>query len=332
METANSDGGIDTLLISTNFFGYPQEIVKALAARGRAALWFDDRPAADTLTKAMVRISPKLIQRKSDEYFERVFSEAAKYDIRDILVIKGEALSLDAIRRMREKFPKARLTLYFWDSYRNMPAGSAEKVDLFDRTFSFDLEDVKADRRLIYRPLFFVEDYADTSGVTQDIDLLFIGTAHSDRVRVLERIARAVPPGYEFRKILYVRSKLLHRLQLLIDAAYRRVPRGDFIFQPIPKREVQALVARARVIVDIERAVQTGFTMRTIEMVGASRKLLTTNSKVLEADFYRPENQAFADRDAPVIDRDFLEADWLPLPEAMLKRYSLSGWLDDVLG
>jgi len=323
---------MDTLLISTNFFGYPQEIVKALEARGRAALWRDDRPAADTLTKALVRLSPRLIQHRSDAYFERVFAEAAQHDIRDILVIKGEALSVEMTRRMRARFPKARLTLYFWDSYRNMPKGSERKVELFDRAFSFDLDDIRTDTRLTYRPLFYIEKYADVGAIEQDIDLLFLGTAHSDRVTVLDRITRAMPPGFDFRRILYVRSGLLHRIQSLSNAAYRRTDPRDFIFTPIPKAEVQALIGRARVVLDIERDVQTGFTMRTIEMLGASRKLLTTNPSILKADFYDPANQCYVNRENPVIDPAFLDAPWRPQDPALLRRYSLSGWLDDVLG
>jgi hypothetical protein len=323
---------MDTLLISTNFFGYPQEIVKALAARGRSALWYDDRPASDTLTKALVRLSPRVIQRRSDEYFAKIFADAARHDIRDILVIKGEALSVSMIRRMRALFPKARLTLYFWDSYRNMPKGSADKVDLFDRAFSFDLEDVKTDPRLKYRPLFYIEQYADVGAVEQDIDLLFLGTAHSDRVTVLDKIARAMPPGYDFRKILFARSQMLHRIQNVVSAPYRRTDERDFIFSPIPKHEVQKLIGRAKIVLDIERDVQTGFTMRTIEMLGASRKLITTNPSIAKADFYHPQNQSYVDRDRPVIDPSFLDSPWLPQDPALLKSYSLSGWLDDMLG
>jgi hypothetical protein len=322
---------IDTLLISTNFFGYPQEIVKALAKRGRNAIWHDDRPAADNLTKALVRLSPKLIQHKSDQYFAKIFAETAQHNIRDVLVIKGEALSVAMIRKMRESFPKARLTLYFWDSYRNMPQESEHKVDLFDRVFSFDIADTKADLRLQYRPLFFIEKYADMGDVRQDIDLLFIGTAHSDRVTVLDRIARAVPPGYDFRKILYVRSGLLHRIQKVTNTPYRHTPGQDFIFKPMPKVNVQEMIARSKVVVDIERDVQTGYTMRTIEMLGASRKLLTTNPSIVNADFYDPQNQCHIDREAPVIDPTFLNAPWRPCDPALLKHYGLTGWLDDVL-
>ncbi|MBX8846634.1 hypothetical protein HCH44_17175 [Sphingomonas melonis] len=323
---------MDTLLISPDFFGYPQEIVRALAARGRSALWCNDRPASDTLTKALVRLSPKIIERKSAEHFEQVFREAAQYDIRDVVVIKGEALSIDMIRRMRQLLPRARHTLYFWDSYRNMPAGTADKVDLFDRAFSFDLEDVRNDGRLSYRPLFYIEQYADLNHIEQDIDLLFIGTAHSDRVNVLRRIAAAMPADFDFRRILFARSPLLHRIQNLVSKPYRLTPESDFIFKPMSKSEVQTMIGRTRAVLDIERAIQTGFTMRTIEMLGAGRKLITTNPSIMMADFYHPQNQYLIDRDNPVIDPDFLKTPWHPISNDLTKKYSLSDWLDTLFG
>lgn len=321
---------MDTLLISPDFFGYPQEIVKALQVRGRSALWCNDRPATDTKTKTLVRLSPKLVERKSAEYFERIFRQAADHDIRDVVVIKGEALSIDMIQRMRTLLPKARHTLYFWDSYRNMPKGSADKVDLFDRAFSFDLDDVAVDSRLTYRPLFYIEQYADVSDTVQDIDLLFIGTAHSDRVKVLQRISAAMPIGYELQNILFARSPLLHRIQNVVNASYRQTPEKDFIFKPIPKAEVQTLISRSKAVLDIERNVQTGFTMRTIEMLGSARKLITTNPSIVRADFYHPQNQYLIDRDNPVIDPAFLQTPWYPVEQELLDRYSLSGWVSDI--
>lgn len=323
---------VGVLLITPNFFGYPAEIKKAIEARGHSVLWFDDRPSTDTLTKGLARLSPKLIERKSAAYFDRVIAEAKQHDVREVLVIKGEALSVESIERMRAALPDARFTLYFWDSYKNMPAGSEHKVDLFDRAFSFDLEDVKADPRLVYQPLFFVEGYAALDEGEKDIDLLFVGTAHSDRVAVLHRVVSAFPAEYRFRKVLYARSRLLHRIQRLVSSAYRRTPEEDFIFSPMPKAEVQALIARSKAVLDIERAIQTGFTIRTIETLGSSRKLVTTNEWIKQADFYDPQNQQYVNRDAPVIDRSFFDTGWLPQDEAMIKRYSLSGWLDVVLG
>lgn len=323
---------MDTLFISANFFGYASEIKTALEATGRSVLWFEDRPATDVMSKALIRFSPKLMESKSHDYFRRIAEQARQHPIRDVLVIKGEALSLASIRMLREALPEARFTLYFWDSYANMPKESPQKVDLFDKAFSFDPEDVARDTRLTYRSLFFINDYSAIPTVEQDIDILFVGTAHSDRVAVVDRITKALPPGVNFKKLLYCRSQIAHRANRICIGSYRNTPEADFIFKPISKAEIQALVARSKAVLDLERTIQSGFTMRTIEMLGASKKTITTNPQIRTADFYSPDNQLYIDRNAPVIPVSFLDTPWAQVDPTLLDRYSLTGWVKDVLG
>jgi len=321
----------DLLFIAANFFGYAKEISAELERRGRRVLWFEDRPATDTLTKATLRVAPSLVAARAETYFDAIAARAAKEAILDVLVIKGEALSIPAIQRLRMALPNARFTLFFWDGYGNMPADSPRKVDLFDRAFTFDLSDSRADPRLTYRPLFYLDRYASLPAVEQDIDLLFFGTAHGDRYPVLKRLQRALPPGLRFEQVLYFPSRLVYRLRRVFDHRLRGARRSEFIFQPLPKEVIMSLLARTRIVVDIERPVQTGLTIRTLECLGAGRKLATTNASVLQADFYHPANVAVFDRDQPVLTADFLRGTYVPPPPELLRRYALSGWINDVL-
>lgn len=321
----------DTLLISANFFGYAGAIQRELEARGRSVLWFEDRPGIDTLTKLLVRVRPELLAARTERYLEQIIAAARAQPIRDVLVIKGEAFTPSMLNKLRRACPKARFTLYFWDSYRNMPRDTHAKVACFDRALSFDPEDSATDPRLRYRPLFFLDQFRRLPARPSDIDLLFLGTVHTDRFRVLRRLARTLPAGTRFELVLFYPSRPLFHVRRLADPRLWGAQARDFSFTPIPAADVLSLIARARVAVDIERPVQAGFTMRTIEMLGASKKLLTTNARVLQADFYRASNVAVLDRRAPRVDESFLAAPYQPLPPALLERYSLAGWLDDVL-
>ena len=80
--------------------------------------------------------------------------------IRDVLIIKGEALSPRMIDEMRAAFPAARFTLYFWDGSQNLPKDTPQKMTRVDRVLSFDPADVRANPAIVYRPLFFLEEYA----------------------------------------------------------------------------------------------------------------------------------------------------------------------------
>jgi hypothetical protein len=321
----------DLLLIGGGFFGYASEIGRALTLRGRNVAVFEDRPALDTMTKSLLRVAPSMVAAKSEAYFEGIIAKMRDQPIRDILVIKGEALTPKSIERLREAMPQARLTLYFWDSFRNMSKDSPAKLSLFDRCFTFDPHDAESDRRLIYRPLFYIDDYASLPQREPDIDLLFLGTIHSDRYAILSRLSHALPPGVRFEKILYFPSRFVYAVRRIGDPQFWRARRHEFVFHPLCKTDIQGLISRARVVVDIERSVQSGLTMRTIEMLGAGKKLLTTNSQVTSADFFNANNISVIDRRRPIVASSFLKIAYEPPAAQILRRYSLSGWLDEVL-
>ena len=320
----------DLLLFCGGFFGYAAEIKRHLEARGRCVALFDDRPASDSVTKALIRIAPGAIRSRTEQYFDRIIAQMSGEPIRDVLVIKAEGFSPDTVTRLRAAFPLARFTLYFWDSFGNMPSDSREKAALFDRVLTFDPRDAERDQ-LIYRPLFFADSYAKVPVQTQDIDLLFFGTIHDDRFRVLQKISKSLPDGLTFRKILYFPAKWLYAVHAFRDPGLLWADKRDFIFFPKSRSEIVTLLARSRIVIDIERPVQRGYTMRTLESLGAGRKVITTNSEAKGADFYNPANIAVIDRNAPRITEEFLAAPFEPLPASMLYYYSLEGWLDDVL-
>jgi hypothetical protein len=70
--------------------------------------------------------------------------------------------------------------------------------------------------------------------------------------------------------------------------------------------------------------------MRTIETLGAKKKLITTNADVINYDFFRPENVLVVDRYNPVISKEFIDEPWKEIPEDIYKKYSISSWLNTI--
>lgn len=326
----SGEPGHDMLLIGASFFGYLGKLIAALEARGRRPIWFEDRPGIDTMTKLMLRLAPRLMDGRVSAHVGDIVEKVRHQPIRDILVIKGEGISEDHLRTLRKLFPDAKFTLYLWDSYGNMPSNTPAKVAHFDVAYSFDRRDVDGDPCLQYRPLFYLPEFACLPVVETDIDLLFLGTVHSDRFEVTERLARSLPPEIRFERVCYFPSKKLFYVKRTFRPTYWRAGIDQFTFTPISRQAVLDLLARSRAVLDIERAVQTGFTMRTIEAVGGSKKLATTNPAIAEADFYHPENQVVLDRSRPRLPDDFLRTSYRPIEADTYRRYSLGSFLDDL--
>jgi hypothetical protein len=91
-------------------------------------------------------------------------------------------------------------------------------------------------------------------------------------------------------------------------------------------------MARARAVIDIERAVQSGLTMRCIETFGAGRKIVTTNPAIVGADFYHPDSVCVVDRERPRVPASFLQRPYASAPPEVIQRYTLAQWVSDVLG
>lgn len=319
------------LLIISGFFGYDKEIISRLKARGATVTTFSDRPTSTNFGKVLNRLSPRLVRGAAKQHLQTILEECRGKVFDDILVVKGEGFSPAALRRLFTEFPEARTTFYMWDSFKNA-RGSRERMECFERSFSFDPVDAENTPGLKLRPLFYVPSYKNTQVQEADLDLLFVGTVHTDRYRVLSRLAKNLPAGINHYFFLYFPARFIYQIRRWVSPQFWGSKPSEFSFYPLSHAENGALYVRARAIVDIERAIQTGLTMRTFEVLAAGKKLITTNRSITRSELFDPSNVVVIDRLNPRVSLDFLQSPFSPLDPAVLLRYSLDAWLDEVIG
>ena len=87
---------------------------------------------------------------------------------------------------------------------------------------------------------------------------------------------------------------------------------------------------KSRCILDAPQAGQTGLTIRTIECLGAKRKLITTNTDIRYYDFYNESNILIFDDNVDV-NSAFFTNDYQDIPEEIYEKYSLRSWLKTML-
>lgn len=103
------------------------------------------------------------------------------------------------------------------------------------------------------------------------------------------------------------------------------------IFEKKDSSEIADIVNQSKSVLDIQHPNQTGLTMRTIEMIGMNKKLITTNASIVNYDFYNKKNILIIDRDNPQIDVSFFSTPYEKLNPEIYQKYSLSSWILDVL-
>jgi hypothetical protein len=308
---------------------YGTALMKELQKRGCEVFVFDERPSIGTFTKIAFRLAKKQMRGYFHYYLNNTIKEVGVKDIDYVLIIRAEAFSLESMNILKTAFVKAKFFLYLWDSvnYTN----TKDIFPCFDKVLSFDKDDV-GKFGLHFRPLFFIDDYRKIAEqANKPIDLIFIGKVHSDRYRFLKAIEEmAKQNGLRTYFYLFIPTRLLYFQFKFLDKSFKSAKISEFQYKMIPGFKAAEWLAKSRASLDIQHPSQSGLTMRTIEVLGSKRKLITTNKEIIKYDFYRPENILIIDRNNPDLNFDFIQQPYLDLPNETYEKYSLQGWVNEV--
>jgi hypothetical protein len=268
---------------------------------------------------AFINYLNKIIIRYSDEYFDY------------ILLVRGEAFTPNAMEILKQRFKKATYILYLWDSIKNNDTTSI--FGFFDKVLSFDIADC-VKYNLIHRPLFFLDDYAKVSDVKlRNYDIVFIGTVHGNRYQFANKLfEQATESRLVCFFYFYLPSKLLYLKYKLIGTIPFDTSMSDFNFKMMKSNEAADILSLSKVSIDVQHSQQTGLTMRTIEVFGAKRKLITTNKQIANYDFYDPVNIRIVEFNNFELDLDFINTPYKESEADLYFKYSVHGWLNEIFG
>ncbi|TLP80762.1 capsular biosynthesis protein CpsH [Maribacter sp. ACAM166] len=319
------------LFFSANFFGYQNEITSKLESLGAEVHSYDERPKNSFFYKAMIRLDKRLLKRKLEEYYCKIIKNNKKVEFDFVFFLKAEAITEHKLKELKESQPKAKFILYMWDSIQNCP--SVEKLfPLFDIIKSFDAKDVKENDCLSFRPLFYLEDYQNLeNSLGTDYDITFIGTGHTDRYEIVTKVKNLCEKSnLKYYFFIYMQDPKIYYARKLFSKAFRFAKKSDFSFVPLMKQDILKIIQSSKCVLDIERPVQRGLTMRTIEILGARKKLITTNKDIVNYDFYNPKNILLIDRDNPKIELGFISEGYHEVPLDIYEKYSITNWIYEV--
>ncbi|NNA97964.1 hypothetical protein [Pseudomonas gessardii] len=320
--------GKKVLYIAPRFFGYESEIRDELTKRGAHVDFLLDRPFDTPLLKAITRVSRELVIGAADRFYENQLESLKGQDYDYVFVINGQTLSSVTLARWHQYYPRAKFVLYMWDSFGNR-RWAVDNLNYFDVKFTFDREDAKA-YGLNFRPLFFSSGFEASSQVAIEWDISFIGTAHTDRYAIASKVAAALGKKSKIYWYLFLQAPWVYWLYKISNRSFREAKLTDFKFSSLTKSDVQSIFNASGCILDIEHPKQTGLTMRTLETLGARKKLVTTNQSVRHYDFFDECNICVVDRWAPKIPSDFLTTPYRDIDVNIYHSYRLEGWVDEI--
>ncbi|WP_314318829.1 capsular biosynthesis protein CpsH [Paucilactobacillus nenjiangensis] len=322
------------LFCSPAFFHYEQEIVKKMEALGLIVDYYDERSVQKPFDRALLKIVPSIFNHKTREYYNRIIDANSKKDYDYILIVRADMITNEILEKLRLKYSKAKINLYLWDSFNNI-VGIRSKLKFFDKIFTFDPVDAERSSSLIFRPLFFSESYSDRKKNQNEIfkyKLSFIGTIHSDRYGLVNQVRKQISENKnDTFTYMFLQSKWIFFVHKIFKKDFKNAKQSEFKTVSLNMSEVSKIESESEIILDVEHPKQTGLTMRTIEMLGMQKKLITTNVEVKKYDFYNPNNICVINRKRPLIDNNFLKSDYVPTPSKIYDKYTLESWVNDVL-
>jgi hypothetical protein len=314
------------LLVCPETFDYHRLLHDELRALGAEVDMFAE-PLERTRLAVVRRLGPQRLEAHKDVFRRKVLASAAKSQYDHVVVIRGEFLNRATCQELRRLQPRARLVSYQWDplacfDYRSM-------IDCFDQVTSFDRADCQA-LGLRYMPLFYSHNYAKWrhAAGTPRWDLSFVGTLHSDRWQIALKLAeQAQEAGLSIFFYIYMKWSSYLKQAWIQRIIPRRVP--FLSLRIMSTARLEELVGQSRAVVDINKPEQTGLTIRTLETLGAGRKLITTNAQIRLEPFYSPNMVDVIDRHKPRLDADFVRS---PPGKIEIDGQRIDNWLLDLLG
>ncbi|MDF2820343.1 MAG: hypothetical protein K0R15_784 [Clostridiales bacterium] len=319
------------LFFAPVFFGYEKKMKEKMEELGAIVDFYDERSVSKPLEKKLMRIAPKIFDKKTDAYYNRIIEENTekKYDY--VLFIKCESASESQLALLKKKYTKAKFILYLYDSVENI-RGIDKKFVYFDKVLSFDPRDSEKFDCMKFRPLFYLDCYRKNKIKENYIyDLCFIGTVHSDRYNILNRVRNYCKNNNRsFYLYMFIQNKWVFIINKYITKSFRKSELNEFKLDKLSSDEISEIINNSNIIVDIQHPKQKGLTMRTIEIIGMNKKLITTNSEIVNYDFYNENNILVIQRDEFAIPQQFIDMKYEAINEETYEKYSIGSWVRDL--
>lgn len=237
-----------------------------------------------------------------------------------------ETIDVEKIEKLRNIHKNLKVYTYMWDSIKNKK-NAFPLIHISDRFFTFDSNDKMIDNKIKFLALFYINDYRNIATKRNELiyDISFIGTVHSDRYTIIKKIEEL-----NLKTYFYSPSKILFFFQKLFKKDFKFIKWEDVSFKSLSKSDVLNVIGKSKSIIDIQHTLQVGLTMRTIEVLGAKKKLFTTNKNLENYDFYNISNILIINRNKPKLDFDFLKKDYEEIDKTIYEKYSLNSWLKTI--
>lgn len=320
------------LLIVPKFFKCEESIYDAISKKGnKVTLIYENIEMVNHFYRTVHKFFPGCRDKVFYDYYKRNLKKTSeKYD--RVIIIHGGNINKQIMELIKRYCTdECKYIMYQWDNVKTNN-GFLKYIHYFDKIYTFDMLDAK-EYGWTYRPLFFIDDLVKEK--KKEVDIAYFCSLHSKRAELYNIIVDlAKKKNFSLfvnvysQFVIYFKHKYLDK-----RPEYQAIRDKDVSFNSLQISEAYDLYNKSKIVLDFSSPYQNGYTMRTIESLGAKCKLVTNNKLIKEADFYNPNNiliyeDDFSDFDLP---DSFFNTPYEDIPESIYRYYSIDTWAETLL-
>jgi hypothetical protein len=306
-------------IIAPSAFGYTSHIQRVLNAHDgvEASILYLDKPGFQykNIGHKFQNFVSKLFGKnlKKTFVFDRIKKDMAAIGTQDaIFIIRPDLLDDSTLQFLRAKTEQ--FIAYYYDSTRRFPR-KLDIVNYFDTIYSYDKQDIKENDFKLLTNYIFAEQSAT------DYEYQFFNISTNDhRFPLIENLA-----GYLKAKGWTYNIKVFNGTPMEAEHV-------EIITEHQSIEQVERMILKSKIIVEIQRNDQIGLSFRIFEALGYRKKLITTNTDVVNYDFYNPQNILVIDENNIEIPEDFVSSPYVEIDDVILDKYRIKNWVKPIFG
>lgn len=309
-------------IVAFDIWGFSQKIVDHLKLHDHEVTFIDTSKIRYTYKNNRERIKNFFSKTFLNKNIKKNYLQNYLYSTtRDlafqecILIINPGYFNSEVLDNLRAK--TNRFIAYNYDSLKRAPLPT-NFDNLFDKIFSFDIEDV---RNFSYLELLTNFAYLPKKKFPVVKNKAFMILSNSyEREKILNVIAEIF------------QNKGIQNFEFLIlnPALKKHHNKITLIKKPIDLEFVIDKMCNAEILIDLVRNEQTGLSFRIFEAMALSKKIITNNASIKDYDFYNPNNILIIDENDISIPNSFLYSEYQDIDELIYKKYTIDSWVNKI--
>lgn len=238
----------------------------------------------------------------------------------DMVLIHGTWLAEDIPRWMRKKMQQetskkpSQIIWWYWNTV--VEQDHPDRVSAQDcEKWSFDKQDCE-NYHMKYNTQYYFASYSlPTTEVVTDVCYLGTDGGRKEKLVALQKQLKAQNITTDFRILV----------QKIPDSPEEGI---TYFTEKVDYAENLRQIAQSKAIVEILREGQSGQTLRPLEAMFHKKKLITNDLRIVEYDYYCPENIFVLGLDDIRRIREFLTSPYQEIPEQIKNKYECKTWLE----